>query len=62
MVWRHACGFFQNPEIIFFHFLHILNLDIFWVLILHVKYCFLEKQEKCFKMSSAEKVTQGTKR
>ena len=21
--------FFQNPEIIFYHFLHILNLDIF---------------------------------
>ena len=34
MVWRCACGFFQNPEIIFYHFLHILNLDIFWVLIL----------------------------
>ena len=35
MVWRYACVFlffFQNPEII--HFLHILNLDIFWVLIL----------------------------
>ena len=26
--------FFQNPEIIFYHFLHILNLDIFLVLIL----------------------------
>ena len=26
--------FFQNPEIIFYHFLHILNLGIFWVLIL----------------------------
>ena len=26
--------FFQNPEIIFYHFLHVLNLDIFWVLIL----------------------------
>ena len=26
--------FFQNPEIIFYHFFHILNLDIFWVLIL----------------------------
>ena len=35
MVWRYACGFFfQNPEIIFYHFLHVLNLDIFWVLIL----------------------------
>ena len=27
---------FSNPEIIFYHFLHILNLDIFWVLILQV--------------------------
>ena len=26
--------FFQNPEIIFYYFLHVLNLDIFWVLIL----------------------------
>ena len=26
--------FIQNPEIIFYHFLHVLNLDIFWVLIL----------------------------
>ena len=26
--------FFQNPEIIFYYFLHILNLDIFWVIIL----------------------------
>ena len=34
MVWRYACGFFQNPESIFYHFLHILNLDIFWVLVL----------------------------
>ena len=34
MVWRYACVFFQNPEIIFYHFLHILNLDNFWVLIL----------------------------
>ena len=35
MVWRYACFFFfQNPEIRFYHFLHILNLDIFWVLIL----------------------------
>ena len=31
MVWRYAYGFFQNPEIIFYYFLHILNLDIFWV-------------------------------
>ena len=34
MVWRCACVFFQNHEIIFYHFLHILNLDIFLVLIL----------------------------
>ena len=35
MVWRYACVFLQNPEIIFFfYFLNILNLDIFWVLIL----------------------------
>ena len=26
--------FFQNPEIIFYHFFCIFNLDIFWVLIL----------------------------
>ena len=26
--------FFQNPEIIFYHFLHILNLDIFLMPIL----------------------------
>ena len=26
--------FFQNPEIIFYHFFHIFNLDMFWVLIL----------------------------
>ena len=26
--------FFQNPEIIFYYFFHIFNLDIFWVLIL----------------------------
>ena len=26
--------FFQNPEIIFYHFFRIFNLDIFWVLIL----------------------------
>ena len=34
MVWRYACGFFQNPEIIFYHFFRIFNLDIFWALIL----------------------------
>ena len=34
MAWRYACGFFQNPEIIFYDFLHIFILDIFWVLIL----------------------------
>ena len=34
MAWRYACGFFQNPEIIFYHFFCIFNLDIFWVLIL----------------------------
>ena len=34
MVWRYACVFFQNPDIIFYHLLHILNTDIFWVLIL----------------------------
>ena len=34
MVWKYVCGFFQNPEIIFYHFLHVLYLDIFWVLIL----------------------------
>ena len=34
MAWRYAFVFFQNPEIIFYHFLHILNLDIFWVLLL----------------------------
>ena len=34
MVWRYACGFFQNPEIIFYHFFRIFNFDIFWVLIL----------------------------
>ena len=34
MVWRCACGFFQNHEIIFYYFLHVLNLDVFWVLIL----------------------------
>ena len=26
--------FFQNPQIILYYFLHILNLDIFFVLIL----------------------------
>ena len=26
--------FFQNPEIIFYHFFRIFNLDIFWALIL----------------------------
>ena len=26
--------FFQNPVVIFYHFFHIFNLDIFWVLIL----------------------------
>ena len=34
MAWKYACGFFQNPEIIFYHFFCIFNLDIFWVLIL----------------------------
>ena len=34
MAWRYACGFFQNPEIIFHYFFRIFNLDIFWVLIL----------------------------
>ena len=29
MAWRYACGFFQNPEIIFDHFFRIFNLDIF---------------------------------
>ena len=33
MAWWYAC-FFQNPEIIFYHFFRIFNLDIFWVLIL----------------------------
>ena len=28
--------FFQNPEIIFYHFLCIFNLDIFWALILQI--------------------------
>ena len=30
MVWRYACVFFQNPEIIFYHFFRIFNLDIFF--------------------------------
>ena len=34
MVWRIACVFFQNPEIIFYYFFRIFNLDIFWALIL----------------------------
>ena len=34
MAWRYACVFFQNPEIIFYHFFRVFNLDIFWVLIL----------------------------
>ena len=34
MAWRYACGFFQNPEIIYYHFFCIFNLDIFLVLIL----------------------------
>ena len=29
MVWRYAYCFFQNPEIIFYHFFPIFNLDIF---------------------------------
>ena len=29
MVWRCAYGFFQNPEINFYYFLDILNIDIF---------------------------------
>ena len=33
MVWRYACGFFRILKL-FFITLHILNLDIFWVLIL----------------------------
>ena len=33
MAWRYACGFFQNPEIIFITFSAFLT-DIFWVLIL----------------------------
>ena len=35
MVWRYACFFFQNPEIIFYHiFFFIFNLDFFRALIL----------------------------
>ena len=34
MVWRYACVFFQNHEIIFYHFFRIFNVDIFWALIL----------------------------
>ena len=33
MVWRYACGFCRILNLIFIT-LHILNLDIFWVLIL----------------------------
>ena len=36
IVWRYACVFFfyRILKLFFYHFLHILNLDIFWVLIL----------------------------
>ena len=34
MAWRYAVFFFQNPEITFYYFFCIFNLDIFWVLIL----------------------------
>ena len=34
MAWRYAWVFFQNPEILFYYFFCIFNLDIFWVLIL----------------------------
>ena len=34
MVWRYACGLFRILKLFFYHFLHVLNLDIFWVLIL----------------------------
>ena len=34
MAWRYACGFFQNPEIIFHHFFCIFNLVIFRFLVL----------------------------
>ena len=36
MVWRYAYCFFQNPEIIFYHFFRIFNLDIFRALILQI--------------------------
>ena len=36
MVWRYAYCFFQNPEIIFYHFFPIFNLDIFRALILQI--------------------------
>ena len=36
MVWRYAYFFFQNPEIIFYHFFPIFNLDIFRALILKI--------------------------
>ena len=36
MVWRYAYCFFQNPEIIFYHFFPIFNLDIFGALILQI--------------------------
>ena len=34
MVWRYACGLFRILKLFFITFLHVLNLDIFWVLIL----------------------------
>ena len=36
MVWRYAYCFFQNPELIFYHFFPIFNLDIFRALILQI--------------------------
>ena len=33
MIWIYACGFFQNPEIMFCYFFRILKLDIFRALI-----------------------------
>ena len=36
IVWRYAYCFFQNPEIIFYHFFPIFNLDIFRALILQI--------------------------
>ena len=36
MVWRYAYCFFQNPEIISYHFFPIFNLDIFRALILQI--------------------------